>query len=900
MTKPGKLVSPRTEGRAVPAPDAQRDHPSGYAVEKGPINILIVDDEPANLVVLETVLEDPGYRLVRAESPQQALLALVEEEFALLILDIRMPGMTGFELAKMIKQRRKTADVPIIFLTAYYDKDQHEVEGYETGAVDFLSKPVNPAVLRSKVAVFADLHRKTRAISQVNGELLAEVLERRRAEEQLRDLTETLERRVVERTEELRQTDRRLRSVLSSITDGLMMLDLRWCCTYFNAPGARMLGMHPEQLLGGCIWDLLPHMRGSKFFEGFHRAVEQRETIAFEAYYPLPLGIWLECHCYPTDDGLWVYFHDITDRRDVEARREQLLDAEQAARSESERLARAKDEFLASLSHELRTPLGAIMGWTRVLMRGDADAETLRRGIDAIARNARAQTHLVSDLLDVSRIVAGKLRLSIERMDLNLVATVSADNVRPAAQTKGVSVDIRLAESSPLEIMGDTIRMQQIASNLVVNAVKFTPAGGAVSIATAVNGAHAEFTVTDTGQGIAADFLPRLFDRFSQADASHARAHGGLGLGLAIVKNLVELHAGSVTASSAGAGRGATFTVRIPLAANAPAQATDGPDVAAVEAVDGFSVSGNSALGGPIDLQGVSVLIVDDHVDLLSDECRLLGDCGALVTATSSAEEALHRLTAERFDVLLSDLGMPGMDGYGLINTVRSVLGLDAAQLPAAAVTGYVRVEDRQRALREGYQVCLQRPVSPTALARTVLDLVQGQRTADTPTEPRDRPPGLRRSPAAPAQAPAQRAIDAPPQSAHKPRLRALFVEDNLDLQEQIGWQLEAEGLDLVTCASGEAAELEFGKGGFDVVVTDISLPGMSGVEFARRVLARSPQTWLVFSTGFPLPGSLSEFGPHVRVLLKPFEADELHGLMEEVRAWLSAQPSTLHPAPSA
>ena len=759
MTKITKLVSPRNRGRHVPTPDAGPDEAPRYAVDEGPINILIVDDEPANLVVLETVLEDPGYRLVRAESPEQALLALVEDEFALLVLDIRMPGMTGFELAKMIKQRRKTAGVPIIFLTAYYDKDQHQGEGYETGAVDFLSKPVNPAILRSKVAVFADLHRKNRAISQANGALSIEVMERRRAEEQLRELNETLERRVTERTEELRRTDQRLQSVLSSITDGLMMLDKHWCYTYFNAPGARMLGMRPEQLLGGCIWDLLPHMRSSKFFEGFNRAVEHHETIAFEEFYPEPLNMWFECHCYPTDDGLWVYFHDVTDRHDVEVRREQLLAAEQAARNEGERLARAKDEFLASLSHELRTPLGAIMGWTKVLMRGGTDAETLRRGIDAIARNAQAQTHLVNDLLDMSRIVSGKLRLNLERMDLNLIATASADTARPAAQSKGVTMDVQLAGGSPLEIMGDTMRLQQIASNLVANALKFTPAGGAVSIATAVNGAHAEFEVTDTGQGIAAEFLPRIFDRFSQADASHAGAHGGLGLGLSIVKNLVELHGGTVTASSAGEGRGASFTVRFALAANAPAQPPNGHLVPAARSVDGFSLSGDTTPDGQIDLRGVAVLMVDDHPDVLEGERHLLADCGALVTTTSSAEEALQRLRTGHFDVLLSDLGMPGMDGYGLIKTVRSVLGLNAAQLPAVAVTGYVRAEDRQRALHEGYQACIQRPVTPSALARTVFDLVQCRLAAGTPMDPRDRNQEVPRSPDAPARLPHLRAL---------------------------------------------------------------------------------------------------------------------------------------------
>jgi signal transduction histidine kinase/DNA-binding response OmpR family regulator len=830
------------------------------SAHESPINILIVDDEPANLIVLQTVLEDPGYRLVRAETPEQALLALVEDEFALLILDIRMPGMNGFELAQMIKQRKKTAGVPIIFLTAYYDKDQHESEGYGKGAVDFLNKPVNPSILRSKVAVFADLHRKSRAIAQAHDALLIEVAERRRAEERLRELTESLERRVTARTEELRRADEKLHSVMNSITDGLLMLDKNWCFTYCNAQGARMLGMRPELLIGGCVWDLLPLMRRPKFFENFYLAMDRRETVAFEEFCPDPLDIWLGCHCYPSDEGLSVYFHDITDRREVEVRREQLLAAEQAARAEGERVARAKDEFLASLSHELRTPLAAILGWSRVLQQRSPDPSTLSRGIDAISRNAWAQSNLVNDLLDMSRIVSGKLRLNLERVDLRAIADAAADTARPAAQAKGVAIRVA-SDGSRAEILGDTMRLQQIASNLVTNALKFTPAGGTVSIATAVNGANAVFEVSDTGQGIAADFLPYVFDRFSQADGSAARVHGGLGLGLSIVKNLVELHGGTVLARSAGDGKGATFSVAFAQAAAASETTGIHPGETAAVPGAGFGPSPRHDDDGHIDLAGVSVLLVDDDADMLAFERRLLGDCGANVTTAGSAELALQRLRSERFDVLLSDLGMPGTDGYGLIKTVRSTLGISADRLPAAAVTGFVRAEDRERALADGYQAFVQRPASPTALARTVFDLMQRA------------PPTIKPRPA---------------QSTSVPRLRALFVEDNSDLQEQIGWMLEDEGLDLVTCASGEAAELEFRKGGFDVVVTDISLPNMSGIEFAQRALALAPQTWIIFSTGYPFIDRLSDIGPHVRSLLKPFDAAELHQLIDEVRAGLN------------
>lgn len=827
------------------------------AIGERPINILIVDDEPGNLMVLESVLDDPNYRLVRAESPDQALLALVEEEFALLILDIRLPGMSGFELAQMIKERRKTAGVPIIFLTAYYDKDQHVLEGYGSGAVDFLNKPVNPAVLRSKVAVFADLHRKNRAITLANSALMVEVMERRRAEEQLRNLNETLEQRVSERTEALRRADHKLQAMMNSITDGLLMLDRNWCFTYCNEQGARLLGKRVEQLLGACIWDLFPHARGTPIEESFRRAAHTGQAASFEAFYPQPLNRWLRCHCHPSDDGLAAYLHDITDRREVEVRREQLLAAEQAARNEGERVARAKDEFLASLSHELRTPLAAIMGWVTLLERPDTHAQTVRRGLDAIARNARAQVHLVDDLLDMSRIVSGKLLVNTEPVNLNAIAAAAADTAGPAAQSKGVRLDVRLADGPSIDIIGDTQRLQQIASNLLTNALKFTPAGGAVTISTRVNEGRAELAVTDTGEGIAAEFLPHLFDRFSQADHAAARVHGGIGLGLSIVKNLVELHAGTVTASSAGKGLGSCFKLQFPRAPNAARhQALSVPTPPAAEPAQLRAAAHRPPPDGRIDLQGVAVLLVDDNADMLEVQRRLLFDCGAAVTTAGSAEQALKALRSGRFDVLLSDLGLPAMDGYGLIDSIRSKLGLSAAQLPAAAVTAFVRPEDHERAVQAGYQACLVKPVSPTALARLVHDLVHG-----SGAERARLTNGMQR------------------------QLRLLLVEDNVDLREQIGWLLQEDGIAVVSCASGEEAEVDFAKGSFDVVMTDVSLPRMTGVELAHSLLAQAPELWVIFSTGYPIGDGLGKLGPRVRSLLKPFEMDDLHRVLAEVRA---------------
>ena len=565
-----------------------------------------------------------------------------------------------------------------------------------------------------------------------------------------------------------------------------------------------------------------------------------------------------------------MYFHDITDRREVEARREQLLAAEQAARSEGDRIARAKDEFLASLSHELRNPLAAIVGWVNVLKRPEADAATVRRGIDAIARNAQTQAHLVDDLLDVSRIVSGKLRMNTEPVSLNAVATAAAETARPAALAKNLTLDLLLVDPSAVTIIGDASRLQQIATNLLTNAVKFTPAGGSVTVSTASTESHVELIVTDTGQGIDPNFLPHLFDRFSQADGSSARRHGGLGLGLSIVKNLVELHGGTITASSAGAGRGSSFRVRLPRTPGPSESAASGlVRDEAKQQVGGRS--GDTGNAQELDLHGISVLVVDDHADVAEVQRRLLCEYGASVTTALSGEQALQSLRARSFDALLSDLGMPGMDGYELMAQVRSGLGLGPHQLPAAAVTAFLRPEDRLRALRKGFQVFIQKPVSPAALARAVRDLVQLKRSTGADVDP----------PAAAAQVSQMSRAPAPSPA----RLRALFIEDNADAREHIGWQLEEAGLALVTCASAEEGLLEFGKGAFDLVVTDVSLPDMTGVEFAKRVLEASPLTWLVFSTGYSMDNRLSDLGPNVRALLKPFDMEDLHRVVAEVRA---------------
>ncbi|MBW8847388.1 MAG: response regulator [Burkholderiales bacterium] len=806
-------------------------------------NILIVDDEPANLLVLESVLNDPSYRIVRALSADQALLALMAQEFAVMVLDIQLPDMNGIELAQMIKERKRNAHLPIIFLTAYFDQDQYRLQGYGSGAVDYLHKPVNPAVLRSKVSVFAELDRKSRQIQRTNLALLAEVEERRRAEERLRDLNETLERRVTERTEALLNADRRLQAMMSSITDGLLLVEPDGRIGYVNEQGARLLGRRASELTGRHRTEVFG---AGEFEAGFESAVAGGQAVSFEAMARGTGERWLQCHCYPSEEGLSVYFHDITDRRELQFRREQLLAAEQAARSAADHAARAKEEFLAAISHELRTPLAAIIGWVNVLTHPGADSGMWQRGIQAIARNAQAQSVLVDDLLEMNRIVAGKQLMNVERVDLNAIVAGAADTARPTAQTRQLDIVLKRAPE-PAEVFGDAGRLTQIVMNLITNAMKFTPAGGTITLATTVTGDVVEVDISDNGQGIASDFLPRLFDRFSQADGTASSVHGGLGLGLSIVKNLVELHGGEVSAHSDGRGQGAVFSLRFPRAG----EESQPPPVESAEP-DGGGVEPS--------IEGVRVLMVDDHADVLEAQARLLSERGAEVVTAESAEAAIALLREQRFDVLLSDLGMPGMGGYDLIRHVRGHLKFSADDLPAAAVTAYVRAADQEAALNAGFQRCLHKAVSPRMLARTVAELAQSRRPA------------------------------AAESAEATPVLRALFVEDNAELREQIAWLLEEDGMQLETCATAEEALATYRPDKFDLVVTDVSLPEMSGVDLARIILRDVPDAWVVFSSGYAMGDVLASFGPNVRALLKPFEFQDIQRLTQEIRARMKSR----------
>ena len=422
--------------------------------------------------------------------------------------------------------------------------------------------------------------------------------------------------------------------------------------------------------------------------------------------------------------GIMVVGFDVSDnvlaRKTVEATledRDRLLAITEDARRKAEIASQAKDEFLATASHELRTPLNAILGWARMLRGKALDATGVLRGLETIERNANAQVQLIEDILDGSRIISGNLHLEIQSVDLGAVVEAAVDTVRPAAAARNIAISVVL-ERSATRIRADVDRLQQVVWNLLNNAIKFTPKGGHVEVRIAREGTSILLSVKDSGEGIRSDFLPHLFERFRQADGSTTRRHGGLGLGLALVRHLVEAHGGTVLAESEGEGRGATFTVTLPVQAVFP-EAVD----SARPRPDGAQARVASASNG---LHGVSVLVVDDEADARDLVSTLLGLHGAEVVVVSSADEALRLLQQRTPMVLVSDIGMPDADGYALIRRVRALEGA-VSKVPALALTAYAREQDRRRAMEAGFDSHIAKPVEPETLLRLVAALARGE-----------------------------------------------------------------------------------------------------------------------------------------------------------------------------
>jgi PAS domain S-box-containing protein len=421
-------------------------------------------------------------------------------------------------------------------------------------------------------------------------------------------------------------------------------------------------------------------------------------------------------HADGSPAGAIVTTRDETERLRLEEDLRRESANNQRLYEEAQELHRVKDEFLATVSHELRTPLQAILGWARLLQEVEEDRARQRQGLATIERNAKVQAQLVDDILDASRLVSGNMHLDWQPVDLAAVVRGVVAAVHPGAASKGVAVSADVA-AEPVTVGGDADRLRQVAWNVVSNALKFTPAGGRVEVSLQVEGEQAVLRVTDSGEGIAPEFLPYVFDRFRQADSSTTRAHGGLGLGLALVNHLVEMHGGTVEAHSRGRGEGAAFTIRLRLYAAEAAAAPATPEAAPKTAV-------------PVRLAGVRVLVVDDEEDTRDLLSAALGHSGAQVEPAASAGEALDALRRRRPDVLICDIGMPEEDGYALLARVRALAPDEGGLVPAVALTAYARADDRRRALAAGYQVHLAKPVDPDELISLVARMAGSHRRA--------------------------------------------------------------------------------------------------------------------------------------------------------------------------
>jgi PAS domain S-box-containing protein len=505
--------------------------------------------------------------------------------------------------------------------------------------------------------------------------------------------------------------DTLLAAIVDSSDDAIVSKDLHSVITSWNAGAERIFGYTPEEMIGQPIDRLFPKDRleeEARILGRIQRGerVEHFETVRLHKN-GTPIDVSLTISPIRNSEGVVVGASKIA-RNITEAKTSARKLAE--AHDALKRADRLKAEFLATLSHELRTPLNAILGWITILKDGP-NAEELEQGLDVIERNVRVQSQLIEDLLDMSRIEAGKVSLDIQPVDLAAVAMAAIETVRPAADAKGIRLSSVFASVGGA-VMGDKNRLQQIVWNLLTNAVKFTPKLGHVHVVIERVNSHVEISVTDSGGGIAPEFLGQVFDRFRQADASTTRRHGGLGLGLSIVKNLVEMHGGTVRVASQGLGFGAVFTVNLPLVAIQQNTQLITGALRDTTADESFAAT---------DLQGVKVLVVDDEADSSGIVKRILQRSGAEVSTAGSMQEALAEF--ERFGphVVLSDIGMPEHDGYEFMARLRELPG--ARAVPAVALTALARAEDRTRALRAGFQLHVAKPVDATELVAVVQNL---------------------------------------------------------------------------------------------------------------------------------------------------------------------------------
>lgn len=644
------------------------------SIDRSVHTVLVVDDNPATRYSTARVVRAAGFRTAEAETGAEAL-EQVQQGVSAVVLDVHLPDTDGFEVCRIIRSRPATATLPVVHLSAEFVRNEDRVTGLNAGADGYMVHPVEPAVL------VATLQALIRA---------------RTAEDRLR------------------RSEQRFRAIYDQAQSGIALVDGQGRFADANPAFMLILGRDRAALVGQRISDFAPPQWRAFVADKVARGADSGAP--WRGEFPLLGAGGREVHLEwsissHVEQGVRIAIAiDVSDRHELEQRRRDVLEREQAARVVAERHSRTKDDFIAVLSHELRTPLNAIVGWVHILKRRGVLPEGMR-GIEAIERNAKTQARIISDILDVSRINSGKLRLEPEWADPAELVASSIESLSGAVNERRIGIDTEV-EGAHDPVWIDPARYQQIFWNLMTNAIKFSPEGGRVVVRLQRRGDRLVLEVQDFGQGIKPDFIPHLFDRFSQSDAPGNRSHGGLGLGLSIVKHLVDLHGGEVAAHSAGAGHGTLMRVDLP--------AEPGVDAAPPEAPD--TDGGMDSVDHPADaLEGLDVVLVEDDREASDMMQVVLSDRGARVRLATDYDTALLELQKAWPDVLVSDIGLPGRDGYELVRRVRELeaeRGLP--RLPVIALTAFARAEDQRKTLAAGFDLHLGKPLRPHLLLEAI------------------------------------------------------------------------------------------------------------------------------------------------------------------------------------
>ena len=636
------------------------------------LRVLNADDYGPARYARTKLLQQSGFEVIEAPTGRAALEQAIATRPHVVLLDVKLPDLDGYEVCRRLKAHPVTAVIPVLHMSAAHRTPDDHARGLDAGADGFLVEPVAPEILLATV----------RSVARA-----------RQAEEALRAAAHQWQ------------------LTFDAISDAVCVVDREGRILRHNAVFGRLIG-GGEELTGADAAEVAGRVLGRP-------ASELRGLLIPEARVEREFAIggrWLQLVSETVRDeaggpeGGLVILTDISERKRVETMSAELLRLEQRARLGAEASNRAKDEFLAVLSHELRTPLTAMLGWIRMLAGNRLDREATAHAVEVIERNTRLQAQIVEDLLDVSRFISGKMVLEIRDVAPAAVLRTAVEGVQAAAAGKGVAIELDV-DAASASVRGDGGRLQQVFSNLLSNAVKFTPAGGRVAVTAGPEGGGLRVAVTDTGRGIDATLLPHVFEPFRQAEGASRRTHTGLGLGLAIVRHLVELHGGRVEALSPGLGHGATFTVWLPA---------DPPSEDERETV----ARPVAQVGGTGSLRGVRLLVVEDDADTREVVGVILRESGAEVVGVESADAALDAFRSSPPDMLISDIGMAGRDGYDLIRAVRRLPG---GGVPAIALSAFARESDRQDALRAGYDRHVAKPVEPGSLRSAVTELLDAR-----------------------------------------------------------------------------------------------------------------------------------------------------------------------------